>query len=63
MTGGIGDKLDTLFDSERAKERIMFERVLNNAFTFYADANNREAFLAWKNNKEVILNVTNHSNA
>lgn len=46
----------------RAKERVMMERVLDNAKAFYQNPENLKAFEAWKKNKEVHTYGTNYVN-
>lgn len=48
--------------NDYAKERVMLERLLNNAKAIYNDPNNLRAFAAWKKNKEDLTYGTNHNN-
>ena len=43
------DELDV---DDSAKERVMLERLLDNAKAFYRNPKNLQAFETWKNNKE-----------
>ena len=44
----------------RAKERVMLERLLDNAKAFYRNPENLQAFEAWKKNKEAHTYGTNY---
>lgn len=45
----------------RAKERVMLERLLDNAKAFYQNPKNQQAFEAWKKNKEeLVYGTANH---
>ncbi len=52
-------ELDT---DNRAKERVMLERLLDKAKTFYKNADNIQAFMAWKTNKEGMPYGTDNDN-
>ncbi len=52
-------ELDT---DNRAKERVMLERLLDKAKAFYKNADNVQAFMAWKMNKEGMPYGTNNDN-
>lgn len=45
----------------RAKERVMLERLLDNAKAFYRNPENLQAFEAWKKNKEEHTYGTNYN--
>lgn len=47
----------------RAKERVMLERLLDNAKAFYRNPENLQAFEVWKKNKEEHTYGTNHVSA
>ena len=55
-------ELDALIDAEGAKEKVMLERILDNAITFYKNPKNVQAFEAWLKNKEDLHYGTNHVN-
>lgn len=46
----------------RANERVMLERLLDNAKAFYQKPENLKAFKAWKKNKEEQTYGTNYGN-
>ncbi len=48
---------------DRAKERVMLERLLDNAKAFYRNPENLRAFEAWKKNKEEQSYGTNYTHA
>lgn len=47
----------------RSEERIMLERLIDNAKAFYRNPENLQAFEAWKKNKEEQTYGTNHTHA
>ena len=57
MTEFIRGELDA---DGRAKERVMLERLLDNAKAFYRNPENLQAFEAWKKNKEAHTYGTNY---
>ena len=56
-------ELDAATDEDRAKERVMLERLFDTARAFYKNPKNLQAFEAWKKNKEEITYGTNYANA
>lgn len=52
------DELDV---NDRAKERVMLERILDNAKSFYRNPKNLQAFEVWKKNKEEHTYGTNYN--
>jgi len=47
---------------DTAPERVMLERIFDDALAFYKDPNNLQAFKAWQKNKEEIKHGTNYVN-
>lgn len=48
---------------DRAKERVMLERLTDTAKAFYKNPKNLQAFEAWKKNKEEHTYGTSYVNA